>query len=128
MTPEEEDVFAPVAALFRALANKDAALIREVLGVEGSAALYRDGRFLKMSLATLAERLVTVTAGPGRFEERMEEPLIRIDENIAVVWGAYIASQDGIPHHRGSNLISLIKEDGRWRITGVTDTSRSCDA
>jgi len=125
MTPEEAAVFAPVATLFRALATADAALMRDILGGAGSAAICRDGRFLKMSLADLAERLIQVTGGPDRFEERMDDPLIRIDDNIAVVWGAYTAFKNGLPHHRGSNLISLIKEDGRWRIASVTDTSRA---
>ncbi|HEY2048141.1 MAG TPA: hypothetical protein VGH03_02285 [Caulobacteraceae bacterium] len=58
----------------------------------------------------------------------MSEPLVRIDGNIAVVWGSYTAYRNGVPDHTGSNLFSLIHEDGRWRIASITDTSRSCEA
>jgi hypothetical protein len=126
LTPEQAEAFAPVATLFRGLSTKDASLIREVLIPEGSATIYRDGEFLRMSLADLADRLVQITAAPNHFEEKKDHPLVRVDHNIAVVWGAYTASIDGVPHHCGSNLLSLVNEKGQWRIASVTDTSRAC--
>ena len=124
MTPTERAVFAPVAILFEGIAAKDAALIREPLIPEGSATLFREGRFIRMTLAELGDRLISITSSEDRFEERMHDPLIRIDNNIAVVWGFYTAYKNGKPDHCGSNLISLINEDGRWRIASITDTSR----
>jgi hypothetical protein len=126
LTPEQAEAFAPVATLFRGLSTKDASLIREVLIPEGSATIYRDGKFLRMSLADLADRLVQITAAPGHFEEKMDSSLVRVDHNIAVVWGSYTAFKDGVPHHCGSNLLSLVNENGQWRIASVTDTSREC--
>jgi hypothetical protein len=56
----------------------------------------------------------------------MDQPLVRVDHNIAMVWGSYTALIDGVPHHCGSNLLSLVNENGQWRIASVTDTSRAC--
>ncbi|HEY1928279.1 MAG TPA: nuclear transport factor 2 family protein [Caulobacteraceae bacterium] len=126
MTPTEAEAFAPVATLLEGLASKDAAKIREVFVPEGAATIFRGGQFLKMSNASLAERLVQIVRSPDRLEEKMDEPLVLIDGNIAVVWGSYTAYRNGVPDHCGSNIISLIHEDGRWLIASVTDTSRSC--
>ena len=124
MTPEEAAVFAPVADLFRGLATKDAALMRAAIIPEGSATNYRNGKFLKASLPGLIDRLMAHISQPGRFEEVMEAPVIHIDHNIAVVWGAFTTFKDGVPQTCGTNLISLIHEDGRWRVASITDTSR----
>jgi hypothetical protein len=74
------------------------------------------------------DRLVQIVGSRDQLEEKMSEPLVRIDGNIAVVWGSYTAYRNGVPDHTGSNLFSLIHEDGRWRIASITDTSRSCEA
>lgn len=124
MNSKEAEVFAPLADLFRGLYSKDEALMRSVLIPEGSATIYRDGQFLKMSLAQLVDRLMTVVQGPSRFEEVMDAPVIHIDDNVAVIWGAYTVSKDGVPQTCGSNVISVIHENGRWQIASVTDTKR----
>ena len=123
-TPDEQAVLQPIQNLFEGLAKKDADEIRAQLVPEGSATLYRNGEFLQMSLSGLADRLAKVISSPDEFEERIHDPLIRIDDNIAVVWAPYEALRNGTLDHCGTNLFSLIRRDRHWLIASVTDNSR----
>jgi hypothetical protein len=128
LTPEEAAAFAPVAALFEGIATKNEALIRQSMIVDGSATIFREGQFHTMTLAKLADRLVGIVRGTDAIEEVMTQPLVRVDHNVAVVWGAYTAFRNGKADHCGSNIVSLIQQNGRWIISGITDTSRECGA
>lgn len=118
----EEAVLATLLALLDALSNRDKAVIREILMPEGTSTHVRDDRIFHVRFEDLPERW---TAGTVRAEERIGEPLIRVDENIAVVWVPYDVYVDGEAHHWGTNIISFCKQDERWRISGIADNGRS---
>jgi hypothetical protein len=119
---EEQAVLAVLQALFDAIANQDQAAMHAVLVPEGGATHSRDDRVFHTLLRDLPARL---PVGATALEERIFDPLIRVDDDIAMIWAPYDFFVDGEPHHWGTNIISLIKRDGRWRITGVTDNGRS---
>lgn len=121
---EKKAIFAPVASLFEGISSKNDALIKNALKGEGTATLFRDGRFLRMSLGDLGQRLTAIVGSEDQLSEKMDAPLVRVDGNIAVVWGSYEAYKNGKLDHRGSNLFSLIKEGGSWHIVSIVDTSR----
>jgi ketosteroid isomerase-like protein len=121
---EMEQVLAVVQQLLDTISAKDSAGFRALLRPEGVATLYRNGQFLTLSLGGLADRIENLTSGPDRLEESMPDPLVRVDQNIAMVWGAYIVTRNGQPDHCGTNIFTLVKEDGRWRIASITDNSR----
>jgi putative lumazine-binding protein len=126
---ETQAVLEPVQRLFDGIAKPDVGIIRAQLIPEGSATLYRNGEFLQMSLKELADRLEKIIGGPDRFEEHIHDPLVRIDDNIAVVWAAYDATKNGKIDHCGTDLLSLVRRDGHWIIASVTDNSRrTCSA
>jgi len=81
-TPEEQAVLAPVQALFDGMAHRDATAIRAPLLPGGSLVLMRDGKPVRMSFDDFATHL----AHPGttQIEERIHDPLIRIDNDLAV--------------------------------------------
>lgn len=83
---------------------------------------------MTMPLSGLGDRIEKITSSPDRFEERMPHPLVRIDHNIAMVWGAYEVLRNGQPDHCGTNIFTLVRRDGRWIIAGVADNSRPCPA
>ncbi len=118
----------PIQHLFDGLATRDEKMMMAQMVPDGSATLYRNGQFLQMSLSTLAERLGQMASGPDRLEERIHEPLIRVDDNIAVVWAPYEAFRNSKIDHCGTNIFSLTYREGHWLITSVVDNSRSsCD-
>jgi hypothetical protein len=118
---EERAVLATLSALFEAISSRDEAVMREILLPEGMSTHVRDGRVLHLRFEDLPGQW---TAGTVHAEERIGEPLIRVDENIAVVWVPYDVYVDGEAHHWGTNIVSFCKQDERWRISGIADNGR----
>ena len=50
---------------------------------------------------------------------------MHVDHDIAVIWCGYDVYFDGQPSHWGTNIVSLMKEDGQWRACGIMDNGRS---
>jgi hypothetical protein len=121
MENSEQAVLATLRALFDAISDRDETVIREILLPAGISAHIRDGQVSHLRFEDLPGRW---TAGTMHAEERLREPLIHVDENIAVVWVGYDVFVDGEAHHWGTNIISFCKLDGRWRISGIADNGR----
>jgi hypothetical protein len=121
-TPEEQAVLAPVNAMFDGMAKRDAAAIKTPLLPGGSMVLMRDGKPTQMTFEAFADRLAK--PGTTRIEERIHDPLIRIDNDLAVVWAPFEFLVDGKVDHCGTDLFNLVHTDGRWLIASVADTGR----
>lgn len=51
---------------------------------------------------------------------------VKVDHDLAVVWTPYEVRIDGVQHHVGTNIWSLVKmEDRGWVIVWISDTYRS---
>ena len=67
--------------------------------------------------------------GATRIEERIHDPLVRIDNDLAVVWAPFDFYVDGKVDHCGTDLFNLVRVDGKWIIASVADTgTKSCPA
>ncbi len=126
-TAEEQAVLAPAQALLDGIAKRDKDLRRAQLLPGGMATLIRNGQTLQLPFNEFLDRLEKMSGGTQRLEERLYEPVIRIDNDIAVIWASYDFLIDGKVDHCGSDIFNMIRRDGRWLISGVADTSRkSC--
>jgi hypothetical protein len=122
-TPRDEKaVLAPLQALLDGLAKRDKALVMEQLLPGGSATLMRDGKPLQLAFDVLADRLTQPGTVPR--EERINDPLVRIDDNIAIIWSPYVFTIDGKLDHCGTDIVNLVRLDGKWLIAGLADNSR----
>lgn len=124
-TPAEQAVLAPVQAMFDGMAKRDAAAIKAPLLPGGSLVLMRDGKPTQMTFDMFADRV----AKPGitKIEERIHDPLVRIDNDLAVVWAPFDFLVDGKVDHCGTDLINLVRVEGKWLIASVADTgSKNC--
>jgi hypothetical protein len=121
-SPEEQAVLAPVQALFNGMTDRDAAAISAPLLPGGSLTLMRDGKAVQMSFEDFAARVAK--PGTTRIEERIHHPLVRIDHDLAVVWAPFEFLSDGKVDHCGTDLFSLVRVDGQWRIAAIADTGR----
>jgi hypothetical protein len=121
-TPEEQAVLAPVQAMFDGMAKRDAAAIKEPLLPGGTMVLMRDGNPTQMTFEAFADRV----GRPGKtnIEERIHDPLIRIDNDLAVVWAPFEFLVDGKVDHCGTDLFNIVRKDGKWIIASVADTGR----
>jgi hypothetical protein len=122
-SPEEKAVLAPFQALLDGIAARNGAAILKQVLPEGSAILIRNGKPVQLRLDAFAERVGKGTA-TTKLEERIYDPLIRIDDDLAVIWTPYDFLVDGQVDHCGTDIVNLVKTDGRWLIAGIADNSR----
>lgn len=120
--PEEQAVLAPVMAMFDGMAKRDPTAIKKPLLAGGTMVLMRDGRPMQMTFEAFADRVGR--PGTTQIEERIHDPLVRIDHDLAVVWAPFEFLVDGKVDHCGTDLFSLVHTDGRWLIASVADTGR----
>ena len=122
VTPDENAVLAPVQALFDGMAKRDAVAIQQPLLPGGNLVLMREGKPVQMSFADFAARVGKPET--THIEERIHHPLIRIDHDLAVVWAPFDVLVDGRVDHCGTDLFSLVQQNGRWLIASIADTGR----
>lgn len=120
-TQEQSAVLAPVRAMFDGMAKYDQDAMRAVVQPEGSVALLRKGKVVRMTLGEFIDR---IKPGKDRIEERIHDPLVRIDGDLAMVWTPYEFLINGQVKHCGTDLVHLVKMEGRWLIAGIADNSR----
>ena len=84
--------------------------------------LMRNGVPTQMTFDTFAER--SGRPGTTHNEEKIHDPLIRIDNDLAVVWAPFDYFIDGKVDHCGTDLFNLVRKDGKWLIASVADTGR----
>ena len=119
---EEQAVLAPVKAMFDGMAKRDAEAIKKPLLAGGTLVLMRDGKPVRMTFEEFADRVTK--PGSTRIEERIHNPLVRIDHDLAVVWAPFEFLVDGKVDHCGTDLFNLVRTDGQWLIASVADTGR----
>lgn len=119
---EQWDVLQVLERLLDAVADRNADGMREILLPDGVATQSRDGNFRQIPLRELPEHL---PPGRTRLEERFFDPTVRVDDNIAVVCACYFFLVDRVVHHFGTNILTFLKVDGAWRVSGVTDNGRT---
>lgn len=128
---EEADttaVMGPINAVFAVIAAGDApALLTHV---------YAEGRLTATGVraigvsdmrsetwAQFAKRLTPDTT----FEERIADPAIEIDGNVAMVWARYAVRKTGRVTNCGFDHFDLIRENGIWKIMNLSFSSRLTD-
>jgi hypothetical protein len=122
-TPEEQAALASITALFDGMAKRDAAAMKKPLLPGGTLVLMRDGKPVQMTFEAFVERVAK--PGTTQIEERIHDPLVRIDNDLAVVWAPFEFLADGKVDHCGTDLFNLVRTDGKWLIASIADTGRN---
>ncbi len=120
--PEEDAVLAPIQAFFKGLSARDAAAMKSPFLPGGTLVLMRDGKPGQMTIEQFAERVGK--PGTTKIEERIHDPLVKIDNDLAVVWAPFDFYVDGKVDHCGTDLFNMVKKDGQWVIAGIADTGK----
>lgn len=123
---EASAVLARVQAMLAALGSPDpsAALLAQVRPEGGAtvAAELPDGsrRVRHWSWAEFAAQL-----HPGdRADERISDPAIEVDGDVAMVWAPYTVTVNGAVDHCGYDHFDLVREGGQWKVLNVTWSAR----
>lgn len=122
---EEQAVLAPIRAMFDGMAKRDALAIKAPTLPGGTMVLMRNGKPVQITFEAFAER--AGRPGTTQIEERIHNPMVRIDNDLAVVWAPFDFLVDGKVDHCGTDLFNLVRVDGRWMIASVADTdTKTC--
>ena len=119
---EEQAVLAPIYAMFDGMTKRDAAAIKAPTLPGGTMVLMRDGKPAQMTFEAFAERVGK--PGATKIEERIHDPLVRIDNDLAVVWAPFDFLVDGKVDHCGTDLFNMVRVEGKWVIASVADTGK----
>ena len=119
---EQQAVLAPITQLFDGMTKRDPAAIKKPLLSGGTMVLMRDGKPSQMTFEDFADRVGK--PGTTHIQERIHDPLVRIDHDLAVVWAPFEFLVDDKVDHCGTDLFTLVRTDGQWIIASVADTGR----
>ncbi|MFZ4746225.1 MAG: nuclear transport factor 2 family protein [Sphingomonas sp.] len=121
-------VLAPINAIFAAIAIGDAAALLTHV--------YPDGRVTATGLrasgvsgirseswSAFAKRITPEAA----FEERITDPAIEIDDDVAMVWARFVVRRQGKLVNCGFDHFDLIRENGVWKVMNLSFSSRTTD-
>lgn len=122
MDEEESAVLAVLQELFDAMARRDKPAMLRTMLPDGAGVHSRDGRIIQRRLQDIPDQIRPDT---GTLEERVHDPLVRVDHDIAMAWTPYDFFVDGELTHWGTNIVTFLKLDGRWLISGIADNGRT---
>ena len=117
---QDSAVLAPIDAMFQGMTDRNPSAIKAAALPGTVLVLMRDGKPKQMTIEDFAEHL----SKPSKthIEERIHDPLVRVDNNLAMVWAPFEFLLDGTPDHCGTDLFNLVNIDGKWLIAGIADT------
>ena len=122
-TPAEQAVLAPIQSLFDAMAKREATAIQQPLMPGGTIVLMREGKPTQLTFPEFAARVAKPSK--TKIEERIHDPVIHIDNDLAVVWAPFDFLSDGKINHCGTDLFNLVRKDGNWLIISIADTDHA---
>ena len=119
-------VMAPINAVFAAFEAGDASAMLRHVYVDGRVTAVgprADGAqgVRQMSWTQFAERIKP----DATFQERISDPAIDIDGDIAMVWAPFVVRVGGKVSNCGFDHFDLVRENGTWKIMNVTFSSRT---
>jgi ketosteroid isomerase-like protein len=123
---DTEAVLVPLNALFAAFEAGDAAaMLRQVYpdGRVTASGLRGDGaaNLRQLSWTQFAEHVRPERA----FQERISDPVIHVDGDIAMVWAPFVVRVAGAVSNCGFDHFDLIRENGAWKVMNLTFSSRT---
>ena len=125
----EAQVMNLVNQLFDAMRAADADAVRALFHPDlekmASSGVQRDGVPI-VRFGDMAGFATSVgNASPGDFDERLGNPQIRIDDNLATVFTPYTFHLKEQLSHCGVNVFLVARTGDEWRIIGLADTRRT---
>ena len=122
---ETANVLAPIQVLFATFeAGDSAAMLRLVhpngrVTATGQRATTSGLR--QMSWTEFATHVTPAT----RFQERISDPAVEVDGDIAMVWAPFVVRVNGKFANCGFDHFDLVRDKGAWKIMNLTFSSRT---
>jgi len=123
----EAAVMKPITALLAALEAGDPSAILAQTRADGGATIATEKPDGTRTIRHLswAEFAGGIKPGPDRLQEKLLDPAIEIDGDIAMVWSPFIFRINGKLSHCGADHFDLVRDQGAWKIQNITWSSRT---
>jgi hypothetical protein len=124
--PDSVAVLAAVNNVFKAMHDRDTVLLKSVFDTSARLVGVSRRGTPAVSLTTpsrFGAAIVGAKAGDV-WNEKMINPEVRIDGDIAQVWGYYTFHLNDTFSHCGIDAFMLVKVGTAWKITQLADTQR----
>jgi hypothetical protein len=119
---EQRAALASFKALLDGLGKGDKAAMMSQVVPGASGVFVRDGKPKQMTIEALADNVSKPAS--ATYEERIRDPLVRVDRDIAVIWAPFQFLLNGTIDHCGTDIATLVLTQGRWLITSIEDNHR----
>lgn len=125
-TTGEDAVREVLDRVFSGMAEADSGKVRSAFA-DGArfAILSTEEGAEPVSYATVDRWLASIAGSENRWEERVYDVEIRVDDTMASAWTPYTFLLDGAVRHCGVNSIELLRTVEGWKITQLSDTRRT---
>jgi hypothetical protein len=123
----ERDVIAVVQKLFDGMRTRDTAAVRSVFDPMARLLGLANREGQRVVQATTVDQFVNIVArsAPGSvLHERIYDPEVRVDDDLAQVWTYYTFHRDTTFSHCGYDAFQLARTTAGWKITQLADTRR----
>ncbi len=125
LTTEEQAAIAPLQTLMEGLARRDTQMVGSVFLPGGMVTLLRAGKPLQLQSNTFVTWIEgRMKAAPGKLEESLHDPVVHVDHDLASVWAPYTFKLDGKVDHCGTDVATMVQQNGLWLIASLEDNSR----
>ncbi|HEX7119771.1 MAG TPA: nuclear transport factor 2 family protein [Longimicrobiales bacterium] len=124
-TSDEHAVLEVVQRLFDGMRAADTAVVRGVFHPE--ARLIRAGvrnGHPAVSVSAIDGFLAALGGATDVWDERLYDPAVRIDGNLASVWAEYTFHRGDDFSHCGVDAFQLVRTENGWKIISLADTMR----
>jgi hypothetical protein len=118
-------VMAIVNRMFEALTAKNGAALLAEVAPEGRATATVAGPTHRVSIMPWPDFAAHLAQIPGRPVERLIDPHVHVEGDIAMIWSRYEFEMDGRFLHCGVDHFDLVRQDGRWRVLNLTWTQQT---
>jgi hypothetical protein len=117
-----DEIMRPVQRFFDALGKQDKTGLLAVVAPNTEISSVQQGTLRRLSIEKLADAIAQHKGGP--IAEHIHQPLVHVDQNVAVVWAPYTFTVNGRVDHCGTDVITLGKLQNGWIIVGLSDNER----
>jgi hypothetical protein len=122
---DQRAVLAVVERMFAALAARDSAGLLAQVVPEGRATASRMTPTRAIRSSAWPEFADGLSRGSERLTERLIDPHVHIEGDIAMIWSRYEFEIDGRFSHCGVDHFDLVRIDGRWKVLNLTWTQQA---
>ena len=119
-----KDAYAVVTRLFDAMRARDTTTMRALFVPNATMQTLRD---TSVTVDRIDGWLAGVARAPQglRLDERLANPVIQVDANLAAIWVDYWFFAGERFSHCGVDALWLTRQGGAWRIFSIVDTRRT---